>query len=107
MKLKDVPLWPELGLVHMHPKFEGDADFNSYMPPIKEVEKDLCRHFFWAIVFTIRDDFGDALIEDARLQRLKADRDQEKPHVSTVIGSKWARLLLRDPFISCKCDRQS
>ena len=70
VKRRNIPNWPELGIVNVWPKFQTNARFMKHMPNIKdEPSKELERRFFWGVAATLEEGFVEALIKEAQKKR--------------------------------------
>ena len=73
------------------------------MPAVKkDVSKEIERKFFWGVAYTLQPGFVDALIREAQGKRREQPVAKAVPHLDAIISDKFATLLLKDPFISCK-----
>jgi len=111
LKKKDVPRlsaphWQELSLKEIWPKVSQDKELLLYFP--RESKLDMRppdRTFFWGVMQTIRADFCEVLIGEAKAKRNQAISTVPKSNTILNIGitNEWANLLLEKPFVSSKC----
>ena len=75
LKKKDVPRssapkWPELALSDLWPRIQNDSAVMAYFPRFHGPQvKAPNRQFFWGILFTLRGDFCESLIDEAAEKR--------------------------------------
>ena len=100
------PLWPELGLSRIGPKFLQDSRIKRCLPDIDDKGwKDYDRQFFWAVCYTMHPSYTQKVVKEAKRLRMRTPK-KPVPVLQEIISDQWADLLLQEEFQSCKCKRQ-
>jgi hypothetical protein len=96
------PLWPELSVEKMWAKAIQFGDFRQYMPDNYEGNHKTNRPFFFGVFTSLHGDYVNALIADARAQRMAMKTSKVKDPPKMIISAKWADRLLAHPWCPSK-----
>ena len=91
------PLWPEFAVKDIYSRVQADQEFMKYMPKGSALDcKAPERRFFWGVLSTLRPDYVDALIAEARDLRARSHKVQVPIQTLLNVGitGEWARRLL-------------
>ena len=97
-----IPLLPELGITRVWEEAILVPGFTTHVPEEWVGGKNADRHYFWAVLVHLRQDFVVALLADVRDQRANRRNEQQQLPRTIQIADEWIGPLLEGEFISSK-----
>jgi hypothetical protein len=93
--------YPELSAKCLVETFQVDKNFMEYLPEIKRLDSKRLpkKDYLWGLIWTLRPDKAQAMIDKARHQRLAKTAVAKE---TIDISDKMKALLLQHEFTSCK-----
>ena len=91
------PKWPELSLKEIWERVKGDEQLMQYFPQRSPLDTKLPnRDFFWGVMFSVRLNYSEELVAEAR--RKRSQRHVIKPMANTLLNvgitRQWCDVLL-------------
>ena len=100
-KFVTVPMYDELSVKNIFPKFHGDSEIMKYLQDEYPKNRYPDRTYFFTILNTVHPEYVSNMIAHANNARY-APFGQAKEHDTVVVNEEWLDKLKKLPFYSSK-----
>ena len=100
-KFVTVPMYDELSVKNIFPKFHGDSEIMKYLQDEYPKNRYPDRAYFFTILNTVHPEYVSNMIAHANNARY-APFGEAKEHDTVVVNEEWLDKLKKLPFYSSK-----